>query len=198
MSAATTITTTEPAAEDVTRQVILELDPSQVAQHPENLRDPGRGIKELTASVAEVGVLVPLIMVPVELVPGHDFAPAVTHVAVDGNRRQAAAEAAGLPLPCLVRSDLAAAKETARTMAVTGLVRDGLTISEEARAVAMLFEAKMSGAAIGRALGRTTAQVKTARSAATPTPETTAQVSDYPLTLDQLAVIADCSTDRRQ
>lgn len=198
MSAATTITTTEPAAEDVTRQVILELDPSQVAQHPENLRDPGRGIKELTASVAEVGVLVPLIMVPVELVPGHDFDPAVTHVAVDGNRRQAAAEAAGLPLPCLVRSDLAAAKETARTMAVTGLVRDGLTISEEARAVAMLFEAKRSGAAIGRALGRTTAQVKTARSAATPTPETTAQVSDYPLTLDQLAVIADCSTDRRQ
>ena len=48
----------------------------------------------MTASVSEVGVLVPLIVVPVDAVPGHDFGPAVTHVAVDGNRRQAAARAA--------------------------------------------------------------------------------------------------------
>ncbi len=49
--------------------VVIELDPGQVAQHPENIRDASRGIKELTASVAEVGVLVPLIVVPVALVP---------------------------------------------------------------------------------------------------------------------------------
>jgi len=171
--------------------VVIELDPGQVAQHPENIRDASRGIKELTASVAEVGVLVPLIVVPVALVPGHDWPDTVTHVAVDGNRRQAAAEAAGLLLPCLVRADLASAKATARTMAVTGLVRDGLTATEEAHAVAALFDAKMSGAAIGRAIGRSTAQVKTARRAAQVTADITQQAADYPLTLDQLAVLAD-------
>jgi len=170
--------------------VVIELDPGQVAQHPENIRDASRGIKELTASVAEVGVLVPLIVVPVALVPGYDWPDTVTHVAVDGNRRQAAAAAAGLSLPCIVRADLATAKATARTMAVTGLVRDGLTATEEAHAVAALFDAKMSGAAIGRAIGRSTAQVKTARRAAQVTADI-AQRADYPLTLDQLAVLAD-------
>jgi len=171
--------------------VVIELHPDAVAQHPDNIRDPSRGIKELTASVAEVGVLVPLIVVPVALVPGHDWPDTVTHVAVDGNRRQAAAAAAGLYLPCIVRADLAAAKATTRTMAVTGLVRDGLTATEEAHAVATLFDAKMSGAAIGRAIGRSTAQVKTARRAAQVTADIAAQAADYPLTLDQLAVLAD-------
>ena len=59
---------------------VIELRPEQVAQHPDNLRDAGRGITELARSVAEVGILVPLIVVPVDLVPGHDFDAAVTHV----------------------------------------------------------------------------------------------------------------------
>ena len=171
--------------------VVVQLDPAQVAQHPENIRDASRGIKELTASVAEVGVLVPLIVVPVALLPDHDWPDTVTHVAVDGNRRQAAAAAAGLSLPCIVRADLATAKAIARTMAVTGLVRDGLTATEEAHAVAALFDAKMSGAAIGRAIGRSTAQIKTARRAAQVPADIAQQAADYPLTLDQLAVLAD-------
>ena len=150
--------------------VLIELDPAQVAQHPDNLRDPSRDIAALTASIAEVGVLVPLIVVPVELVPGHEFDPEITHVAVDGNRRQAAARAAGLPLPCLVRPDLASARNAARTMAVTGLARDGLTPAEEAHAVAVLFELKMSGALIGRAIGRDKTHITAARKAATLTP----------------------------
>ena len=140
--------------------------------------------------MTEVGVLVPLIVVPVALVPGHDFPPEVVYVAVDGNRRQAAAHAAGLPLPCIVRADLAAAKDTARTMAVTGLVRDALTAAEEAHAVAALFELKYSAAAISRATGRSKNQLATARKAATLTAEVTDEVAAYPLTIDQLAVIA--------
>ncbi len=185
------VTGQQPIEQDAAAVMVVQLDPAQVAQHPDNIRDASRGIKELTASVAEVGVLVPLIVVPVALVPGHDWPDTVTHVAVDGNRRQAAAAAAGLSLPCIVRADLASAKATARTMAVTGLVRDGLTATEEAHAVATLFDAKMSGAAIGRAIGRSTAQVKTARRAAQVTADISAQVADYPLTLDQLAVLAD-------
>ena len=180
----------EQAAQAGPVGVIIELAAPQVAQHPDNVRDATRGIKELTASVAEVGILVPLIVVPVAQVPGHEFGPEVTHVAVDGNRRQAAAAAAGLPLRCEVRADLSSAKATARTMAVTGLMRDGLTAREEAHAVSVLFDAKMSGAAIGRALGRSTAAVKTARRAADVRAEVTEQ-TDYPLTLDQMAILAD-------
>ena len=104
------VTGQQPIEQDAAAVMVVQLDPAQVAQHPDNIRDASRGIKELTASVAEVGVLVPLIVVPVALVPGYDWPDTVTHVAVDGNRRQAAAAAAGLSLPCIVRADLAAAK----------------------------------------------------------------------------------------
>ena len=185
------MTTLEAPATIESPAALMELDPEQVAQHPDNLRDPGRDIKALTASIAEVGVLVPLIVVPVELVTGHEFEPGITHVAVDGNRRQAAARAAGLPLPCLVRPDLASARNAARTMAVTGLARDGLTPAEEAHAVAVLFDLKMSGAAIGRAIGRDKTHIAAARKAATLTPEAARLAESYALTLVDMATIAE-------
>ena len=181
---------TEPTSPAVVGSVI-ELDPAVVAQHPDNLRDASRDLKALTASVAEVGVLVPVIVVPVASVPGeHQWPAGTSHVAVDGNRRPAAARAAGLPLPCIVRPDLASAQATRRTMAVTGLVRDGLTVTEEAHAVAALFDAGMSQTAIGRALGRSREQVKTAKKAATLTVDP-AESTDYPLTLDHLATLSE-------
>ena len=185
------MTTLEAPATVESPAVLVELDPAQVAQHPDNLRDPGRDIKALTASIAEVGVLVPLIVVPVELVPGHEFDPGITHVAVDGNRRQAAARAAGLPLPCLVRPDLATARNAARTMAVTGLARDGLTPTEEAHAVAVLFDLNMSSAAIGRAIGRDKTHIAAARKAATLTHEAAQLAENYNLTLVDMATIAE-------
>lgn len=169
---------------------IIELSPLQVAQHPDNIHDPGRDLPALTASVAEVGVLVPLIVVLVAEVPGHDWPEPITHVAVDGNRRQAAAAAAGVFLPCVVRADLATAKATTRTMAVTGLVRGGLTAAEEAHAVAALFDLKYSAAAISRATGRSKTHLAAARTAATLTGPAAQEAADYPLTIDQLAVIA--------
>lgn len=175
--------------------VVVELTADQVAQHPDNLRDAGRGIRELTASIAEVGVLVPLIVVPVQAVPGYEFGPAVTHVAVDGNRRQAAARAAGLPLPCIVRPDLASARDTALTMAVTGLARDGLTAREEAGAVQTMLELGIDAAAIGRATGRSRKHIAAARKAASLTDEVTAAVADYPMTLAELAALADWQHD---
>jgi ParB-like chromosome segregation protein Spo0J len=162
-----------------------------VAQHPDNIRDPGRGIRELTASIAEVGVLVPLIVVPVHAVPDHDFGPGVTHVAVDGNRRQAAARAAGLPLPCIVRPDLGTARDTALTMAVTGLARDGLTAQAEAGAVQTMLDLGIDPAAIGRARK----QIAAARKAATLPAEVTAAVGEYPLTLAELAALAQWQKD---
>ena len=66
------VSATEPVAGPAPR-VVIELPTERVAPHPDNIRDPGRDLKALTASVREVGVLVPLIVVPVAAVPGHEF-----------------------------------------------------------------------------------------------------------------------------
>ena len=178
--------------------VVLELTPDQVAQHPDNLRNPGRGIKELTGSVAKLGVLVPLIVVPVGAVPRHEFDPVVTHVAVDGSRRQAAARAAGLPLPCIVRPDLTTARDTAITMAATGLARDGLTPREEAAAVQTMLDLGVTQTVIGRATGRSRKHIATAKKAATLTTDIEADsADDYQFTLTDLATIAESNTTRK-
>jgi ParB family chromosome partitioning protein len=177
-------------ASAVAAQTVLTLRPEQVAQHPENLRDATRDIDALAASIVEVGVLVPLIVVPVDAIAGK-WADTVTHVAVDGNRRQLAAAQVGADLPCVVRDDLAAARDTAVTMTVTALARDGWTISEEINGVQMLLDFGLSQAAISRASGRKAAEVRAAKKAATLTPDTAESARAYDLTLDQLAILAD-------
>ena len=183
------------AAERHAEQVVT-LTAEQVAQHPDNLRDPGRELDALARSIAEVGVLVPLIVVPVEQVAGeHEWPAGITHVAVDGNRRQAAAAKVGAPLPCLVRPDVADAKVTARTMAVTGLLRDGLTACEEARAVQTMLDLGLSAAAITKATGRSRDYVKTAKAAALVSDETAQIAASYAVTIDQLAELAEFTDD---
>ena len=184
---------TPPAPAPIT--AVIELPAEQIAQHPDNLRDATRGIRELAASIAEVGVLVPLIVVPVAAVPDHDFEPQVTHVAVDGNRRQRAARQAGLPLPCIVRPDLDTAREHALTMAVTGLARDGLTVSEEAHAVQTMLDLGIDASAIGRATGRTRKHVSTARKAARLSGDLADAAAAQDLTLTDLAALTEWQHD---
>ncbi|MGI8416704.1 MAG: ParB/RepB/Spo0J family partition protein [Nakamurella sp.] len=174
---------------------VITLTAAQVAQHPANLRDPGRDIDRLAASIAEVGVLVPLIVVPVGQVPGQ-WPKKVTHVAVDGNRRQAAAAKTGAVLPCLVRPGVAEAQATARTMAVTGLMRDGLTVVEEARAVQTMLDLGISQTAIGKATGRSRSYVRNAQVAATVDEALSVAADGYALTLDQLAELAAFTDDQ--
>lgn len=174
---------------------VIELAAVQIAQHPENLRDATRGIRELAASIAEVGVLVPLIVVPVAAVPGHEFDAGITHVAVDGNRRQLAARQAGLPVPCIVRPDLDSAREHALTMAVTGLTRDGLTVREEAHAVQAMLDLGIEASAIARATGRTRKQVSTARKAARLSDDLAHATADHDLTLTDLAALTEWQHD---
>ena len=65
-------TATESENTGSATRVLIELAPENVAQHPYNMRDPGRDLKALTASVKQVGILVPLIVVPVAAVPDHE------------------------------------------------------------------------------------------------------------------------------
>lgn len=173
---------------------IITLTADQIAQHPDNIRDATRELDALTKSIAEVGILVPLIVVPVDQVPG-DWPAAITHVAVDGNRRAAAAAKSGTVLPCLVRPDVADAQATARTMAVTGLMRDGLTVIEEARAVQTMLDLGLSQAAISRATGRSREHVRNAKTAAALPAEVADAAASYELTLDQLAALTEFTDD---
>lgn len=175
-------------------QSVLTLSPEQVAQHPDNLRDASRDIDALAASIKEVGVLVPLIVVPVDAIAG-DWADGVTHVAVDGNRRQLAAAQVGVDLPCIVRDDLISARDTALTMTVTGLARDGWTQAEEIHGVQALLDLGLSQAAVSRASGRKPAHVRAAKKAASLSPETAESAIAYDLTLDQMATLAEYDGD---
>jgi len=135
---------------------VIRLRPEQVGQHPDNIRDPARDLPALAASIREVGVLVPLIVVPCRR----------RRRPVDRRRDRRQAAAAHAELPCLVRDSVAGARETATIMAVTGLARDGLTGAEQAHAVQTMLDLGLSQAAIGRATGMKTKTVKTAKAAA--------------------------------
>ena len=171
---------------DTSTTTLLTLRPEQIAQHPNNLRNPGRDIAALTASIREIGILVPLIVVPVDQVQGK-WPDQVTHIAVDGNRRLLAATQAGVELPCLVRPDLAAARDTALTMATTGLARDGLTTAEQIGAVQTMLDLGITQAAITRATGTPKKQVSSAKKAATLTADTVERAGQHNLTLTELA-----------
>ena len=82
-------------------------------------------------------------------------------------------------------------------MAVTGLARDGLTAREEAGAVQTMLDLGIDAAVIGRATGRTRKQITAARKAATLNPEVTAELGDYPLTLADLAALAQWQHDEQ-
>ena len=116
-------------------------------------------------------------------------------MAGDGNRRQAAAAQVGADLPCLIRDNLDSARESATIMAVTGLVRNGLTGAEQAHAVQTMLNLGLSQAMIGRATGMKPKTVKTAKLAASLTGDAAEQAHAQDLTLDQLAVLADYQND---
>lgn len=195
MTTVDTSTTVGPdtAAETYAGELVM-LRPEQVAPHPDNIRHTARGIDSLAASIGEVGVLVPLIVVPAASVEG-DWPTEVTHIAIDGARRLPAATKAGKLLPCLVRPDLASARETIRTMAVTALAREGLTDREEAHAVQTMLELGLTQGAISRSTGITPQRVRAAKKAAS-LPETVAQAAQD-LTLDQMAALADYADDQQ-
>ena len=87
---------------------VITLTVAQVAQHPENIRDAGRDITALADSIRAGGIRTPLLVAPVALINGYEFPAEITHVAIDGNRRVAAARQLGddIALPCIVRDDL--------------------------------------------------------------------------------------------
>jgi ParB family chromosome partitioning protein len=161
-----------------------------LAAHPGNVRRDLHLTAEFLASVAATGILVPL-----RVTPAADGGYRV----IDGHRRLAAAIQSGLAeVPIDIAADRAA-DEAAQflDMFTTHRQRDPLSGFEEADA---LFSAEQAGASrtrIRQATGLKAAEVKAALAAAQISPETrqSLEQADYPLDLDQLAVIAEFQDD---
>ena len=172
-------TSTIPAFTAPDRFALIPID-SLVAG--DNVRDANRGITELAASIAAVGVIEPLIVEAAD----------DSYTVMDGHRRLAAARKAGLDaVPCLVRGgEHAAVVERVSLQLAANLQRDGLTVREEAVAYERLTLAGMSTAQIGKVTGRKKADVD-ARVKLLGLPEPTRdKVWAGQITLDEAAVLA--------
>lgn len=129
------------------QRVVQEIPLERLEPDSANVRGTLRGIDELAASIAENGVLEPLLVTPI----GDDRWQILA-----GHRRRAAATAAGLAtVPCLEHTSTGI-DDQARVVLqlVENLQRDDLTPIEEARAYAELVDAGESQRTIAARVGR--------------------------------------------
>ena len=123
---------TTATADQVLEQVI-EIPLDRLAAHPRNVRRNLGDLTDLTRSIRDRGVEMPLVVLPAD--------DTGTHHIVAGHRRRAAAEAAGrTSVPCLVRpfdddADIVLAMLPENTQR-----SDGLNVADEARALAAVID----------------------------------------------------------
>ena len=168
-----------------TTSSLVHLDPNGLLDHPGNVRDDLGDLDELTASIRQVGVLEPLVVVPTD--EGHRI--------VTGHRRKAAAIAAGLDtVPCHERRDLAAESDQLLAMLVENLRRDDLTEVEEARGYQQLLDLGLSATKIAKATGTSRTRVRDAL-AVTKSDSALNTAAAHGLTLDQALVLTEFEGD---
>jgi ParB/RepB/Spo0J family partition protein len=167
----------------------------ELAAHPGNVREDLDLSKEFVASVADSGVLMPL------LVTSGDGDNGAGYRVIEGHRRLAAAVKAGLDqVPCII--DPARAGDQARQfldMAVGNgsQYRKNFTAAEEAAALFAAHEAGASRTRIRKATGRRADDVKAALAVggiSAQTREATGELTNQ-LSLDQLALLAEFDGD---
>ena len=167
------------------KPTLVHLDPEAVEVHPDNVRRDLGDLRPLIRSVKEVGVLVPLIVVPTD-----DGG----HMVVAGHRRRAAAIEAERQVPCIVRHDLVGQVDQIASMLVENVHREPLSAAEEAAACEQLALLGLSNTAIARATGMSRQHVAKARTVAGS--DVASTVADrYALTLDQAIVLAEFEDD---
>ncbi|OLM28276.1 Chromosome (plasmid) partitioning protein ParB / Stage 0 sporulation protein J [Pseudonocardia sp. Ae717_Ps2] len=143
---------------------VLDVQLGALAPHPDNVRDALGDVTSLAASIAERGVLQPLVVVSraafgaarpdVELDAGAEW------VILAGHRRLAGAQLAAAPtVPVVVRDELAGDDDAVVSMLVENLQRQDLTPMEEARAFGRLRGRGFSERRISKETGVSAGQV---------------------------------------
>lgn len=176
--------TTTPPADPTTGEGILYVDPRDLAAHPANTRRAVGDTAGLEASIRELGILQPIIVVPLD--DGWQV--------LAGTRRLAAALKLELEVVPIRPVHLNGSPEA---LAVLGenLQRLDLTAAEEADAYLQLQLAGLDATAIADATGVDAARVdRGLKVAASATAAAVAQ--EHPLTLDQAVVIAEFDGDK--
>lgn len=131
-------------------QNITEVPLAQLHPHEKNPRIDAAQVEDLCWSVHEHGIEVPLVVVPR---PGDEGG----YTVIAGHRRMTAAITAELTtVPVQIREDLAEEHAQLTFMATENLMRDQLTVVEEARLVQDLLDLGLSQAEIAKqtALGK--------------------------------------------
>ena len=162
---------------------LLEVDPRQLQINPDNVRRKKKGLDELAASIAKIGVQVPLIV--------KQNGTGDTYVIVAGERRALAAVQANVAtVPVIVRSydDDGQAELTA--MMVENLHREDLTPADEAKGYEQLAAFGLSVDEIAQLTGRKSERVRAGQKVAT-SKGADGIAAKHDLTLEQLAAIAE-------
>ncbi|MDN5920168.1 MAG: ParB/RepB/Spo0J family partition protein [Pseudonocardia sp.] len=141
---------------------IVEL--GALAPHPDNIRDGMGDVAGIGASIAERGVLQPLVVVSRAAFeaarPDVDLGAGPEWVILAGHRRHAGAQVACVPtVPVVVRDELAGDDDAVISMLVENLQREDLTPIEQARAFGRLRDRGWSERRISTDTGVSAGQV---------------------------------------
>lgn len=136
-----------------TAEAVIELELTNLAPHPRNVRRSLGDLRDLTRSIRDRGIETPLVVMPAD--------GAGVHHVVAGHRRRAAAEIAGLnTVPCLVRDFSDEADVVLAMIAENTQRSEGLNIVDEAQALAAVIDlrggtvtARKLAAAVGHSEG---------------------------------------------
>jgi ParB/RepB/Spo0J family partition protein len=157
--------------------------------HEQNPRIDAAQVEDLTESIREHGVEVPLVAAP---------EPDGTegYVVLAGHRRLTAAHALGLAeVPVQVRDDLTDPKAQLAFMATENILRDQLTAVEEARLVQDMLDLGMTQAQVAKQTALGKQRVKDRAKLAKLASDTGEKVHRGQITVDDALVIAEYSDD---
>lgn len=125
---------------------LTQIPPAQLVPHVKNAHAELRNIDALAQTVAYLGIIEPLVVLPADEEGNHTI--------VAGHRRHAAATQVGLEkVPCVIVDDPGPADQLV-TMLVENLHRDDLTVLEEAQTYQQLTLLDWEPERIARATGR--------------------------------------------
>jgi ParB family chromosome partitioning protein len=180
---------------------LVQLDPRSLAEHPANIRIDLGDVTELAASIRSVGVLEPIVVVPVgadedsnDSKNGNDEGSGYRIIA--GHRRVAAAIAAKQQtVPCIVRADLTGDVDQITGMIVENVLRANLTPAEEAAAYAQLAAFDLTPAAIAKRTGRPTKKIRDSLALHALPEQVKQRVADQAMTLEDAAAIEEFADD---
>jgi ParB family chromosome partitioning protein len=179
-----------------------ELQRSQLAPHPKNVRRDVGNVVELANSITAQGIMQPLVVAPsLTAAPvGWDTPQIARHgefTIIAGHRRFAAAQLANLDvLPCVIRADLNTEPKQLEAMLVENTQRTDLTVTEEADAYQSLLEFPgYTVKSVAKATGRSQNLVRSRIALTRLSDDAKDKLEDRTLNIDQALVLVDFTDD---